>query len=159
MRFPRSVLAGGILAAGLSVMAAACGGGGTASPAAAAEPESTAFASESADFQLTRETDLGTHDAYVTFTSRSDGRTDAVVDFYVPRTAESRDDKYPVTIQAGACSSLGDTTISLGDLPAGVTVVELEEAFDDAVGPLEDDSSSLVIKESDGKTVAWCGPA
>jgi hypothetical protein len=159
MRSSRSVLAGAVLATGLSVVAAACGGGGTASPAAAAEPESTAFASESADFQLTRESDLGTHDAYVTFTSRSDGKTDAIVDFYVPRTGASRDDKYSVTIQAGACSSLGETTISLGDLPAGVTVVELEEAFDDAVGPLEDGSSSLVIKEPGAKTVAWCGPA
>jgi hypothetical protein len=135
----------------------ACGGSDeTASSGASASAD---FTARSAEFALLRRSDIGTKDAYVTFTSRSDGKTSAAVDFYVPRTEDARDDVYAVSVQDGVCSSLGETTISLGDLSAGVTVVLLEESFDEAVEPLEGRESSLVILKPDKKTVAWCGPS
>jgi hypothetical protein len=66
---------------------------------------------------------------------------------------------YSVSVQDVACSSLGETTISLGDLSAGVTVVVLDESFDEAVAPLSGGESSLVIMKLSKKTVAWCGPS
>jgi hypothetical protein len=149
-----------VLGIGLAMLSAGCGGdGATPSSAAPAGTGSTEFTADSADFPLTIRSDIGTHDAYVTFTSRSDGKTDAVVDFYVPRTPETRGDVYPVSIQEGECSSLGDTTVSLGDLSAGVSIVLVDEAFDEAVLPLKEGSSSIVIKEPDKQTIAWCGPS
>jgi hypothetical protein len=141
------------VAAGIAVLATACGGSDDA--VASDSSDSTA---RSVDFSLARLSDIGTKEAYVTFTSRSDGKTTAVVDFYVPRTPESRGDVYSVSVQSGACSSLGEQTISLGDLSAGVTVVVLDKRFDDAVAPLSGGESSLVIMKPDRKTVAWCGP-
>ena len=138
------------------VALAACGGDEAASTAASASAE---FTARSADFQLPRRSDIGTKDAYVTFTSRSDGKTTTAVDFYVPRTPETRGDVYPVSVHDGNCSSLGKTTISLGDLSSGVTVVLLEETFDEAVRPLREGSSSVVIMKPDKKTIAWCGPS
>jgi hypothetical protein len=147
---------------GAAVLAAGCGGGGngssTGKSAAPAAPP-PAFTPQSADFSLALRSKIGTHDAHVTLASRSDGKTDAVVDFYVPRTKDTRDDMYEVSVQEGDCASLGSTTISLGELPAGVTTVLLEEGFDEAVKPLQAGSASLVITEPDKKTIAWCGPS
>ena len=94
----------------------------------------------------------------MTFTSRSDGKTTAVIDFYVPRTPEARGDVYSVSVQEGSCSSPGETTVPLGDLSAGVTVLVLDQSFDEAVAPING-GRSLVIMKPDKKTVAWCGPS
>jgi hypothetical protein len=141
----------------VAVLAAACGGNDETSSTGASG--SAEFTARSADFPLPRRSDIGTKDAYVTFTSRSDGKTSAAVEIYVPRTPETQGDTYPVAVQEGDCSSLGGTTISLGDLSDGISIVLLEEAFDEAVLPIEGGSSSVVIREPDKKTVAWCGPA
>jgi hypothetical protein len=141
----------------LATCVTACGG--SDEPSSGEASTAPAFAPRSADFTLLRRSDIGTHDAVVTFTSRTDGKTSASVDFYVPRTEKTRDDVYPVSLQEGICSSLGETTTSLGDLSAGITVVVLEESFDDAVEPLRGGGSSLVILTPDKKTVAWCGPS
>jgi hypothetical protein len=151
-----------LFAIGVAVSAAGCGGGSEASPTGAsgtAASGSTEFTVQSADFQLPMRSDIGTHDAYVTFTSRSDGKTNAIVDFYVPRTPQTRGDVYPVSIHDGDCSAPGSTTISLGDLSPGITTVLLEKAFDEAVLPVKGGSSSVVIMEADKKTIAWCGPS
>ena len=155
MRLRRRVLTATFLAIGV-VPLAACGEDETASPATTGSAE---FTARSADFQLARRSDIGTKDAYVTFTSRSDGKTTTAVDFYVPVTPETKGDLYPVSVHDGSCSALGKTTISVGDLSAGITVVLLKKAFDEAVKPLEGGSSSVVIMKPDKKTIAWCGPA
>jgi hypothetical protein len=151
------VMTAAFFAIGVAALAPACGGDDE-TPSAGASG-SAGFTARSADFPLPRRSDIGTKDAFVTFTSRSDGKTTAAVDFYVPRTPETQDDVYPVSVQEGDCSSLGRTTISLGDLSAGVSVVLLEETFDEAVEPLKGGSSSVVILKPDKKTIAWCGPS
>ena len=144
-------------AVGVVAFAAACGGGDEPSSGSAAASDD--FTANSTEFSLAKRSDIGTKDAYVTFTARSDGKTTAVVDFYVPRTPEARGDVYPVSVQEGSCSSPGRTTVSIGDLSAGVTVVVLDQSFDEAVAPINGGRSSLVIMKPDKKTVAWCGPS
>jgi hypothetical protein len=157
LRQLRGVMTATFLAIGVAVLAAACGGGDEkASTGASGSAE---FTARSAEFPLPRRSDIATKDAYVTFTSQSDGKTTAAVEIYVPRTPETQGDTYPVSVQEGDCSSLGGTTISLGDLSDGISVVVLEEAFDEAVLPIEGGSSSVVIREPDKKTIAWCGPS
>jgi hypothetical protein len=144
------------LAVGVAAFATACGGTDEPSSDGAFAPSE--FTARSIEFALARRSDIGTKDAHVTFTSRSDGKTTAVVSFYVPWRPETRGHVYPVSVQEGTCSSAGETTVSLGDLSAGVTVLVLDESFDQAVAPLNAAESSLVIMKPDEKTVAWCGP-
>ena len=151
---PGALIAATVLAIGV----AGCGGDEETS-SKGAPPSSTELTARSADFTLTKRSDIGTKDAYVTFTTGSDGKTTALVDFYVPRTPETRGAVYPVAVQEGDCTSLGGTTIALGDLSPGITSVALEEPFDEAVLPLQEGSSSLVIMKPDQKTIAWCGPS
>ena len=157
LRQLRRVMTATVLAIFVAVLATACGGDDD-TPAAGASG-SAEFTARSADFPLPKRSDIGTRDAAVTFTSRSDGKTDAVVDFYVPRSPETRGDVYPVSIEEGDCSSLGSKIISLGDLSSGISVVLVEKAFDEAVLPLQGGSSSVVIRKPDKKTIAWCGPS
>lgn len=144
------------LAVGVAAFATACGGNDE--PSSDGASASGEFTARSIEFALARRSDIGTKDAHVAFTSRSDGKTTAVVSFYVPRTPESRGHVYPVFVQEGTCSSPGEPTVSLGDLSRGVTVLVLDESFDRAVAPLNAAESSLVIMKPDDKTVAWCGP-
>jgi hypothetical protein len=143
------------LAIGVAAFATACGGADKPSDGASASGE---FTARSIEFALARRSDIGTKDAHVAFTSRSDGKTTAVVSFYVPWAPETRGNVYPVFAPEGTCSSPRETTVSLGDLSAGVTVLVLDESFDQAVAPLNAAESSLVIMKPDEKTVAWCGP-
>ena len=155
MRQFRRVMTAAVLGT-LATLTAACGGSGDASEAdtsGAAE-----FTPRSIEFPLPRRSDIGTKDAHVTFTSRSDGKTVAAVDFYVPRMPGTRGRVYPVSVQQGDCSLPRETTISLGELSAGVTVVLLDESFEAAVEPIRGGSSSIVIMKPDKKTIAWCGP-
>jgi hypothetical protein len=153
----RLVIAATAFAVVVIALFAACGGNDERS--ATSSSTSSNFTARTSEFSLVRRSDIGTKDAYVTFTSRSDGKTTAVVDFYVPRSPEARDDVYSVSVQDGGCSSPGATTVSLGDLSAGVTVVVLDQSFDEAVAPINGGESSLVIMKPDKKTVAWCGPS
>ena len=154
VRLNLRILSALLFAVGLPVSASACSG----DEASSASASGSEFTARSADFTLPRRSDIGTKDAYLTLTSRSDGKTTAAVDFYVPRTPETKGNLYPVSVHEGACASLGATTSSLGELSSGITVVLLNEPFDDAVGLLQGGSSSVVIMKPDKKTIAWCGP-
>ena len=129
---------------------AACGGSGS-SPSTAAAPQTR-------DYTLEQESDAGLHQAFATFTENGD-KTSAVFDMSTDRTKEPHDARYPVAVRAGDCSSLGDVERDFGELPSGVNTLSVDASFDDVVGSIDDHRSSITIMESDGRTVAWCGPA
>lgn len=126
---------------------AGCGSDGESSPSSDVR---------TADYQLDRWSDLGRRSAWVTLTSRTDGKTTAVVDFFVVRSDETRDDLYPVALVEGDCASPGAVLQKLGTVSAGISTVLLDETLDDLTGPVAE-GAAFVIYKPDGKTVAWCG--
>ena len=131
-------------------------GGGEPSDAPSAQPESTE--PETADYELAQVAKLGPRQAVVTLTGRSDGKTTAVVDFYVPRENGAQDDVYPTTIRSGGCQAPGDVQHDLGSLSAGITVKVLESPASELIDSIDSGASAVVIMAPDGRKVAWCGP-
>jgi hypothetical protein len=143
-----SSIAAILVAAGLT----ACGGGN--SPPAAA----STFVPRTVDYELARLGDLGLREAFVTLNGRTDGKTTAVVDFYVPRVDGANDDVYPTAIRGGGCPDAGAVQHDLGPLSAGTSVLVVDAGIDDLAGALDDGDAAVVIMSPDGKKVAWCGP-
>ena len=154
MRTPSGTV---LLVTALSAMigVAGCGGGDESSSSA---PVAAAEAPRTADYELARMSDLGLREAFVTLTERSDGKTTAVVDFYVPREGGARDAVYPTAIRAGGCSDTGDVEHDLGRLSAGTSVLVLDAGVDEVASTLDEGLSTVAIMAPDGSTVAWCGP-
>ena len=140
--------AAGTLAVVTAFLAAACGGGG--SPSSASEPQN-------ADFTISQQTDTGLRDAYATFTSRSDGKTSAIIDLTVERTAAASGVLYAVTEREGSCDSMGVVSIDVGEASDGITNLLLDKSFDDVVKPLRDGSANMVIAKKGSNIADWCG--
>ena len=102
--------------------------------------------------------ELGLRQAFFTLTERSDGKTTAVVDFYVPRENGAQNDLYPVSLRKGGCESPGAVEHDLGRLSATVTVLLLDIPTNQLIRKLQTGKTSVVIHAPDTKTVAWCGP-
>ena len=128
---------------------AACGGGGNDS--------SSSGETQTADFVVAKKSDVGLRDGYATFTSRSDGKTSAVVDFSIERTEDATDDVYAVAVRSGSCESPGDVTTALGDATNGMTTLVVDKSFDDIVGPLKSGEANVVIAKKGGAQIDWCG--
>lgn len=133
-----------------------CGGGDDPAEPAAAR-EGTA-APRSVDFELAQVGGLGLRQAFLTLTGRADGKTTAVLDFYVPRDADSRDDLYPIAIRAGSCARPGDVRHDLGRQSSGTTVLVVDSTVDELADAIESGRSTVAIMEPDGRAAAWCGP-
>lgn len=154
MRHARRTVAGGVLIAALVGVLAACGGDEKSS--SAAEPPSAAEPRK-ADFTLAKQSDVGLRQAYATFTSRSDGKTSAIIDLTVERTEDASGDVYAVSVREGSCAALGKISVEVGDATNGITTFLLDESFDDVVSPIKEGNSSIVIMKDGGNGVAWCG--
>ena len=140
-------IAGALVTVGL----VGCAGGGD-------EPAGSSAPPQSEDYALTRMSTLGLREGFLTITGRSDGRTTAVVDFYVPIENGSEDDVYRVAVRAGECDPDGAVQQDLGTVSSGMTVQVLDVQVADLAGALESNEASVVIMAPDGKTIAWCGP-
>ena len=153
----RSAAAAGVV---LSAVALSGCGGGDASPPAhsSSVQQGSSFTPQTADFELARVGKLGVRQAFFTLTERSDGKTTAVVDFYVPRENGTRDDLYSVSLRKGRCAAPGAVEHDLGRLSATTTVVLLDAPIDQLVDELETGKASVVIEAPDAKSIAWCGP-
>jgi hypothetical protein len=138
----------GALVVVAAFLVAACGSGGSSS---------SGSESQKAGFTVAMQTDAGQRDAFATFTSRSDGKTSAVVEFTIERTDSASGDLYAVTERGGSCDSLGDVMIEVGEASNGVTTFVLDQSFDDVVGPLRDASANIVIAKKGSDTADWCG--
>ena len=143
------------IAVAAAVALAACGGSSEPSPPPAA---AASAAPRTVDYQLERLGDLGLREAFFTLTGRTDGKTTAVLDFYVPREDGSTDDVYPTAIRAGGCPGEGAVQHDLGPLSAGTSVLVLDAPIDDLAASLDAGEAAIVIMAPDAKEVAWCGP-
>src|SRR3954453_18025635 len=121
------------------------------------ESSSAPFVSQKADFTVARQTDTVPRDAFATFTSRSDGKTSAIVDFYVPRTDETAAGLYAISETHGDCGAVGKVAVEVGEASAGITTFVLDETFGAVVGPLRDGGAKLVIAKKGGNKADWCG--
>jgi hypothetical protein len=135
----------------MTIAAASCGGDDTG-----AEPISGA--PRSVEYQLPQKSDIGLHQAFVTFTELDEDSTTVVVEFSVERSAENGGQVYSTGIYADVCAARTDVERDLGELPAGSNTFTVDAPYDDVVGQLEQGASSIAIIEPDG-TVGWCGPA
>ena len=122
------------------------------------EPDVSAAPPQSEDYALTRMSTLGLREGFFTITGRSDGRTTAVVDFYVPIENGSEDDLYRVAVRTGDCDPGGAVQQDLGTVSAGTTVQVLDVQVADLADALESNEASVVIMTPDGTSIAWCGP-
>ena len=148
-----------LTAAACAAAAALAGcGGGDDPPEPAAAPPTTAASTRSVDYELPQVGAIGLRQAFLTLTGRTDGKTTAVLDFYVPRDGDTRDDLYPIAIRAGSCSQPGDVQHDLGRQSSGTTVLVLDSTVDELADSIDDGLSTVAIMRPDGKAVAWCGP-
>ena len=141
-------VAAGALAVVAAVFLAGCGSDGSSS--SASEPQK-------ADFTVAQQTDTGLRDAFATFTSRSDGKTSAIIDLTIERADEASGVMYAVTEREGGCDSLGDISIEVGEASNGITTLLVDESFDEVVAPLRDGSATIVIAKQGSDTADWCG--
>jgi hypothetical protein len=153
----RSGAAAGVVISAVAL--SACGGRDTLPSAdSSSVRQGSSFTPQRADFELTRMSKLGLRQAFFTLTERSDGKTTAVVDFYVPRENGAQDDLYSVSLRTGGCASLGAVEHDLGRLSASITVVLLDAPIEQLVDELQTGKASVVIQTPDAKAIAWCGP-
>ena len=152
---PWKATIGGVVCAAAATVSG-CGGsdGPAASPAA---PQASEAAPRTADYQLLRVGTLGLREAFLTLTGRSDGKTTAVLDFYVPRDAASRDDLYPIAFRAGTCDRPGSVQLDLGRQSSGTSVLVVDSRIDELADSLDGGRSTVTITAPDS-AVAWCGP-
>jgi hypothetical protein len=133
-------------------------GGGDGSAERSAEPQAPASPPRTADYQLARVGGPGIREAFLTLTGRSDGKTTAVLDFYVPRDPDSRNDLYAIAFRAGTCDRPGALKHDLGEQSSGTSVLTVDAGVDELADSLDSGRSTVTIAATDGKTVAWCGP-
>jgi len=144
----RRTITGVLLVTGCMSLLAACGGRDTSS---------TPEAPHNAQFEIAQQSDVGLRNAFATFASRSDGKTSAIIELSVERTAEAADDVYAASINEGSCDALGNVTTAIGKATNGTNTLLIDKSYDDVVKPLEDGSSTIVILKDGGNDVAWCG--
>ena len=137
-----------VVFAGCVSLLTGCGGSDTSS---------TPEVPQNAQFEVAQQSDVGLRSAFATFASRSDGKTSAIIELSVERTAAAADDVYPVSINEGTCDAPGKITTTIGDATNGANTLLVDEAYDELVKPLSDGSSTIVILKNGGKGVAWCG--
>ena len=144
----RRNITGVLLVTGCMSLLAACGGSDTSS---------TPEVPQNAQFEIAQQSDVGLRNAFATFASRSDGKTSAIIELSVERTAEAADDVYAASINEGTCDALGKVATAIGKATNGTNTLLIDKSYDDVVKPLEDGSSTIVILKDGGNDVAWCG--
>jgi hypothetical protein len=101
---------------------------------------------------------LALHHAFATFTESGD-RTTAVIDFRVDTSKTKSGALYPVAIVAGLCSKPGEVRREIGELPNGINTLTVDAPLDDIVADVDSSEASVVITQTRGGTVMWCGPS
>lgn len=147
---------GAVVCAAAAAVAGCGGSDESAEPSA--EPQASASPPRTADYQLARVGSLGLREAFLTLTGRADGKTTAVLDFYVPRDGDSRDNLYPIAVRTGTCARPGDVRHDLGSQSSGTNVLVIDSTVDELADSLDSGLSTVAIMAPDGEAVAWCGP-